>query len=119
MVAAWTEGHRQLPPGITVTRTLCFPTSPIRSGFPNFWLTLPYLRATFVKSDDATCAGEELDPRKVLEAMDPRVPLGEAAPLVVALLAERTHRARQAALLRALHRADNLAAHALKAQVQY
>lgn len=55
----------------------------------------------------------------MLEAVDPQGPLGEAAPVVAALLAERTHRARQAALLRALHRADNLAAHALKAQVRY
>lgn len=62
-------------------------------------------------------AGAHLDPRRVLDALDPEMPLALAADTLAAMMRTALHRRRAGALSRSLHRACHLSAAAERAEV--
>lgn len=62
-------------------------------------------------------SGGILQPEEVLECLPEEAPLATVQRVLQALLAERTHCARQGTLMRSLRRADSLAAAATRAEV--
>lgn len=66
----------------------------------------------------AKSTGAHLDPRRVLDALAPDMPLALAADTLAAMTRTALHRRRSGAIQRALHRACHLAAAAERAEAR-
>jgi hypothetical protein len=75
------------------------------------------VQAVILNPDKSLSAGAHLDPRRVLDALDPEMPLALAADTLAAMMRTALHRRRAGSLSRALHRACHLSAAAERAEV--